>query len=60
MSEQQLTELQQMTDPSFAPNNNDDDNMYEDVVNGREPLDISHAGGEMDTLTEVHEGLAKL
>lgn len=52
MSEQELAEREQLiANTEAAMNHGGDYGMdYEDVVQGRAPIDISHAGGEMNAM----------
>lgn len=52
MSEQELAKMAKLVEDGAAIAQGDDVDMvnYEDVVHGRQPVDISHAGGEMHAL----------
>lgn len=58
MTPQQSEALQQLVSSSSAPDVEDND-MFDDIVNGVEPLSISHAGGELAALVEGQEGLIR-
>lgn len=54
MSERELAEQEQLiaNNDVFMAQTTDVDMHYEDVVHGRWPVDISHAGGEMEVMGE--------
>lgn len=50
MSQQELSELQQITANASTHSNEDISMQYDDVLNGNELLEISHTGGELGAL----------
>lgn len=51
MSQNELATLQQLAAQSSIPEYEDNEMQYEDIVDGNEALDISHAGGEFEALS---------
>jgi len=59
MTSEQRQTIMDLRDPPTAEDHDDDWEMLDDILHGDNALGISHEGGELQALTELHEHVRK-